>query len=170
MTIFPIFLVWIYLSWVITLIGGTTSYIHQKYKIIWGFNKEFILGAKNKTTEVLTNEKLIEIFYIVSAKYSLGKGSTHLDEISQYFKIQPEVISYIIERWVESNLIISYEDRYISYIPKKPLGLITLGDILNPFLNEINLVDASKHFNTFINEYRTISKTYINDRSIQDLI
>lgn len=170
MTILPIFLIWIYLSWIITLIGGVISYIYNKYEMIWSFNKEFILNGKDKSTEVLTIEKLIEIFYIISERYSKGNGSTRLDQVSQYFRLQPQVISYIIEKWIESGLIISYEDGYLSYIPKKPLETIVISDIINPFLNDINLVDASKQFDLFINQYRTITKTFIEKKTIKDLI
>ncbi len=170
MTAFPIFLIWLYLSWVIVLIGGATSYIHQKYKIIWGFKKDFILKKKSKTIEVLTSENLIEIFYIISIRYHKGKGATHLDQISQYFRIQPEVISYIIDRWVENNLIISYEGKYISYVPKKPFNLINIKEVLEPFINTINLVDTSESFKNFITEYQKISDSYINERKIQDLL
>jgi len=170
MTILPIFLIWIYLSWVITLAGGVVSYIYNKYEAIWSFNKSFILGDKDKSTEVLTNEKLIEIFYIISDRYDRGKGSTRLDQVSQYFRLQPQVISYIIERWTESDLIISYEDGYHSYIPKKPLDKIIVGDIISPFLNDINLIDASKQFDMFIKEYRAVTNNFIADRTIKDLI
>ena len=170
MTMLPIFLIWIYLSWVITLIGGVASYIYNRYETIWSFNKEFILGSKDRSTEVLTSEKLIEIFYIISERYNTGKGSTRLDQISQYFRLQPEVISYIIDRWVESDLIIRYEDIYLSYIPKKPLDTIIVSEIINPFLNDINLVDASKEFNSFINRYRTITTTFVENKTIKDLL
>jgi len=170
MTMLPIFLIWIYLSWVITLIGGVASYIYSKYHVIWEFNKEFILENKDKSTEVLTSEKLIEIFYIISERYATGKGATHLDQISQYFRLQPQVISYIIDRWIESDLIIGYEDIYISYIPKKPLDSIIVSDIINPFLNDINLVDASKQFDSFINRYRTITTTFVENKTIMDLM
>jgi len=170
MTMLPIFLIWIYLSWVITLIGGVASYIHNRYSTIWAFNKEFILGNKDKSTEVLTAEKLIEIFYIISERYSNGKGSTRLDQISQYFRLQPQVISFIIDRWIDNNLIISYEDQYTSYIPKKPLEKIIISDIVTPFLNDINLVDASKKFDIFVNQYRTITTSFINDKNMKDLM
>ncbi len=172
MSLVPIFLIWIYLSWIVTLIGVTVSYVYQNQDFLWQYSKNIILDSETEKIEVLNTEKLIEIFYIIVSNFKEGKGGVELHKISQYFKINPDILDSLITKWIENDLLIRYEtpSSATSYIPKRPLNSIKIDDIISPFINDISLTYTSENFKTFILNYRNTRKQYIKVKSVDDLI
>ncbi|MBN2694087.1 YihY family inner membrane protein [bacterium] len=169
--VIPLFFVWIYFTWVVILLGSAISFVFQNYSSLWKNNRKYIFGEKiNEDVELITSEKLIEMFYIIAKKYQSGDGSTTLGEISQYFKTDIDVIISILDKWVEKGLIIKVDDSFLSYIPKKPLDTIQLIDITNPFFSRIELEISSEKFQTFLQDYRETRKNLVDKKSVMDVI
>jgi len=170
MSIIPVFFIWIYAIWVVTLIGAVISYVSQKYHGLWKNNKKYILGVENQDIEIVTTEKLLEIFFIIASRFQKGNGATTLGEISQYFKTNPEIIIMILDKWIEKGLLIKIEEQYNSYIPKKPLEFIKLIEITSPFMTEIDVISSNDNFEEFILKYRSMRFDYIKEKNISSLL
>lgn len=169
-SIVPLFFVWIYLTWIIVLIGAAIAYVFQRYKFLWKNSKEEIINNRSTGVALVTTEKMIEIFYIIAENFKSGKGSTTFGEITHYFSIPTDSIAYITDKWVENELLIRYEENFLSFIPKRPLDQIELFDIVKPFFEEVEIDGASLSLRQFIGTYRSMRSTFIDEKNITDLL
>ncbi len=137
LSIIPLFLVWLYVIWVITLLGAVISYVFQHRSNLHHFNNldEISIGIQN----------LIPIaILVVICKDFLDRESTGVtfDQLSERINIPVEIIEDNLTSLQRENLIaLTKENRYI---PITTLNMISLWRIcqLLIFDQEVNIKEV----------------------------
>lgn len=122
--IIPIFLVGLYLTWLIILIGVEISYYFQ--------NEQSPLTGNPEYLEM--EEKIdigIDIYLLICKSYiekNVG-GITDL-EIEKNVLYSPLVVNYFISLFLKKNLILNIKSKKGGYIPGRSLDQVKLSDIV----------------------------------------
>ena len=131
-------MIWLYLSWLILLIGAAIAYYHQHPdKILANQNLSSLSNRMKEKIALLTMYHIAKNFHENKAAWT---SSTLADELN----IPNETISDTLHTLEQSKLIIRHQDRDTSYLPSQSLENIYVVNILN----SIRTHDESAHANT----------------------
>jgi len=118
-------MIWLYLSWLILLIGSSIAYYHQYPERLKWRKKDFHLSARMR-------EQMILQLMVNIARYHDQQSSmtTNVDNLAAYQQVPVEVIGRMIRALEDDGLIIRSSDKAQSYLPARALARIRLIDIL----------------------------------------
>ncbi|MBI4830479.1 MAG: YihY family inner membrane protein [Candidatus Lindowbacteria bacterium] len=118
----PVFLLWLYLTWVIVLFGSEVAYAVQ-----------YPQGEKRLTHAEI--ESYLEFYSVrvmaeIVKQFANGKADTTVNTIDVLSKvgIPPEVAGEILNRLVEKRLILYTEDK--DYVPAREPSSITVREVI----------------------------------------
>jgi len=126
--ILPIFLVWIFLSWVVFLFGAEVSYFVQ--------NPHKLKGnvSHPRRTHLLCPDYLaIEVIAAIAKKFYDGERPLTTEELSKQFDLPVQRVEEIIRLLNERNIVDSVEGSFPGYRPAKPVEKIELRDLIRIF-------------------------------------
>ncbi|MFW6011382.1 MAG: YihY/virulence factor BrkB family protein [Desulfosalsimonas sp.] len=121
----PIFIIWIYISWVIVLVGAKISNAIQNIRT---YQQEF------RGTDASFGQRQIMGFYIfseIAVNFHLGLKPPGAEEISRRLSVPFRLVSEISEVFCESGLLRQVECNGQIYQPSMDLGRIRAADIFN---------------------------------------
>ncbi|MDH3342443.1 MAG: YihY/virulence factor BrkB family protein [Gammaproteobacteria bacterium] len=122
--ILVVFLIWLYLSWLILLIGATISYYHQHPdKIQAGQNLSCLSSRMQEKSSLLC-------MYHIAKNFHENKTPWTSSDLSDELNIPNEACSEILHTLENNNLIIRHQDRDTSYLPAQSLEHIYVHRIL----------------------------------------
>jgi len=118
-------MIWLYLSWLILLIGSSIAYYHQYPERLKWRKTDFHLSARMR-------EQMIMQVMVNIARYHDQQSTlaTNIDNLATFQQVPVEVIGRMINALVEDGLIIQSNDESRSYLPARALSRIRLIDIL----------------------------------------
>ncbi len=118
-------MIWLYLSWLILLIGSSIAYYHQYPERLKWRKDDFHLSARMR-------EQMILQVMVNIARYHDQQSTmaTNIDNLATYQQVPVEVIGRMINALVEDGLIIQSNDESRSYLPARALNRIRLIDVL----------------------------------------
>ncbi len=119
----PLFMLWIYMSWTIYLLGAQLTYvIESRITRSWEFKIE-------KMPHHLQQALLLEIMHVVIDKFSKGEPALSAKDISEHLSVSLAVIRYMVDKLLLTKLLIQAQSsssaRLTSYIPSKSVVLLT---------------------------------------------
>lgn len=123
LSVIPVFLLWLYLFWVIFLIGAEIAYCHQYRRLLRLKRDSF--DDRNPPK----GEMAIILFLELAREFSTGSGPVQLDSLCRSLSITPAMARLIFERFEEKALVSCVERDIYSYLPAKRLNTITLNDL-----------------------------------------
>jgi len=123
LSVIPIFLLWLYLFWIIFLIGAEIAYCHQYRRLLRLKRDSFDHGNPPK------GEIAILLFLELAREFSSGTGPVELDTMCRNLSVTPALARGIFERFEEKGMVSCVEKDIFSYLPAKRLSLITLYDL-----------------------------------------
>jgi len=151
LSVIPIFFVWIYLIWVIILLGAVISYVFQFRKSLkyLDFNYE-----TNRNIENMLPAAILIILHKALQKNE-KKGLT-FEDILKRIKLSPNIIKKELKNMKEKSLIA--ETKNDLYIPLADSADINLWEIYKPF-NAEDKLNITKFFtDKEINKYYNYTK------------
>ena len=118
----PLFLIWLQLSWLITLIGGEISFQYANAKYFF---------RQEKTEEASEDELALLVCLSCAESFKRGSFPTTLEKVSEENKIPLATLQVVTEKLVNEGLLfkIPGEHEKFFYQPSKPLKDILLSDI-----------------------------------------
>ncbi len=129
LSIIPIFIFWIFVSYGIIIYGGIISYIMQSYPDIIEFEKKY------------TNFNNFYLYYIITSllyiykRYNEGSKGVELKEISRYTKLSLSEQLEIAKILEKSEIIKKIDFNRNKYIPLQPAELINVKSVLDVAYN-----------------------------------
>jgi membrane protein len=119
-----IFMIWLYLNWLIVLIGAEIAYCFQNLKYLT-VNKEVI----HLTTKL--REKLsFVVMFLIGYSFYHGKDRWTLHSITEHLKLPKDPVEDAVKELKEGNLIIETGDEPPYLVPSMSLEKIKLKEIL----------------------------------------
>jgi len=118
-----ILLIWIYLAWLILLIGASFSFYAQ--------HAMQITPTRRNHSSPLTDEYTgLAIMYRVATKFDQGQGGASLTKIEAELSVGPQAIQRIVEKLLDNGLLILTGDENDDLVPGRPLDKVTLAELL----------------------------------------
>ncbi|MGC8965704.1 MAG: YihY/virulence factor BrkB family protein [Caldimicrobium sp.] len=151
LSVIPIFLLFVFLNWLIFLIGAEISYFIEKKP--W----------KKKTMELHTPYKEILILLELSKNFYMGKILT-LEDLNKLLPLSEEELLLSI-RNLEKKGIITLKDEELFF--KKPPENIKLSEILN--LEEIERLEREEKMGEYITKLCPLKENILG-KTLKDLL
>ncbi|MCW8825063.1 MAG: YihY family inner membrane protein [Gammaproteobacteria bacterium] len=132
--ILMVFMIWLYLSWLILLVGATISYYHQHPEQAAYLHKEQLTARQQTELSLLA---MLQI----GRHFSQQKPAWNLEEIAQKIGATDEQIDTIITPLLNSKLITYGGEECEQLLPQRPLEQITVKEIIDAATGN----DGAKH-------------------------
>ena len=119
-----IFMIWLYLNWLIVLVGAEIAYCYQNLKYL-SVKKE-ILHITTKLREKLS----LTIMYLIGYNFYHNKPGWTLETLYEHLELPQETVTNTVKELEHSKLIIETGDDPPHLVPSMSLETIKLKDIL----------------------------------------
>ncbi|MCK5392273.1 MAG: YihY/virulence factor BrkB family protein [Deltaproteobacteria bacterium] len=120
-----LFMIWLYVNWLIMLIGAQIAYCHQNLKFLDLGKRIFQLSGKLK-------EKLsFMIMYLIGYNFYHNKEKWTYDMLAQHLGLPQESLESTIKELEDKNLILEVGEDPVFYLPAKAIEAITLEEIID---------------------------------------
>jgi len=119
------FMIWLFLSWLILLIGSSIAYYHQHpERLHWGELKSH-LSARMREQVVL--QLMVSI-----GRYYDGRtqSPTTIDNLANYQQVPVEMIGRMLDALEQDGLVLRSSDMPPCYLPARSINRISLNEIL----------------------------------------
>ncbi|MBN2510231.1 MAG: YihY/virulence factor BrkB family protein [Spirochaetales bacterium] len=155
----PIFLFWLYVLWLFTLLGLQIAYVHQ-YRIHFQKHK----AAMDSPGEYIATG--IEVFLAIAEGFVTSMPSDK--ELLRRFLIAPPQLKGYIDGFVHAGLIHEVRTKAgfskTLWAPSKPLDSMTLSEVIMPLIGHFSRVSPS--WKAVVHEVVDVSRK----RTIKDVI
>ncbi|MCP4187061.1 MAG: YihY family inner membrane protein [Gammaproteobacteria bacterium] len=119
------FMIWLYLSWLILLVGSSIAYYHQHPERLKWQKRDFHLSAR------MREQLVLQIMVNIGQRYDQQSHTpTTIDNLASYQQVPVEVLDRMLTALEDDGMILRSNDRLPNYIPAKSLNRIRLIDIL----------------------------------------
>lgn len=145
------FMIWLYLSWLILLVGAQISFYHQNPHFLTAKKKGFHLSTG------LSERLVFLIMYFVGHNHYYNKKPWSLNDLAGKLRLPVDAIHDVIGILEKNNLILETSDDPPAYIPAKDIETISLVELLNT----IRVAN---------NETRDIEKKVVSVPEVDELI
>ncbi len=119
------FMIWLYLSWLIFLLGSQIAFYRQHPEHVRRSRGIIKLSSRQK-------EKLaLMTMYWIGKRYYLGQKPWTLSALSTELGVPADLLSTMLDNLTSKGLIVEIMDKDIAYIPARDLDAITLHELIN---------------------------------------
>lgn len=166
-----IFLIWLYLNWLILLIGAEISYCHQNLKLLSLRKKAFQFGTRSK-------EKLsLLVMFLISYNYYHNKERWTLDSFVDYLGLPVEPIQNVLNKLKDNRLILEIENDSFGFVPAKDIETVKLYEVLDSVRvkdEQVEFFDRESRYMPEIDRVlEKLDKSYehvLGEETIKDLV
>ena len=124
----PIFMVWIYVSWLIVLFGVELVCAHQNIRT---FRREFRISINHGLKELFA----LAILQAVAEAFHFGRPPLSVEELAEKLDIPVRICRELLEMLTESGYLIRTAGETPSYQPAYELESMTIKDVLDTLKN-----------------------------------
>lgn len=122
-----IFAIWIYVAWVVILLGAEVSNSAQHFR-----QQDVGRGRfRYETKGYLNASGVITLFLIVAARFAKGEGACLIEELAARSGLSEEVVHQSFERFKAAGLVYEVEGDTDGYLPACALADITLAAVVD---------------------------------------
>lgn len=123
--ILMMFMIWLYVSWLILLIGAQISFYHQY---------PYFLTAKNDVMHLshrLREKIMFLIMYYIGHNFYHNKKHWTLDALVKHLQLPVDAVHDVLILLEKNGILLESGDDPPAYIPAKDIETITLRELLN---------------------------------------
>ena len=129
------FMIWLYLSWLIVLVGASVAYYHQHPESVTSYRRE--LRLSNRMQEKLA----LLVMFLVGNNYYDNLPALTLEEFAQSLNVPMEALEPIMEALEGYGLLSQTANEPPTYLPARPLDTAELKDVLDAVRGANEIVD-----------------------------
>jgi len=119
-----IFFIWLYMNWLILLIGCNIASYHQQPS-----QRHLHTGVVRLSNRMRESLGLM-IMLLVGRHYYQHKPAWSIDALAEYFRVGSQVSELLVNRLLKAKLLIATTDSPPCYVPAYDLATISLVDIM----------------------------------------
>lgn len=164
-----LFLIWLYLNWLVLLLGASIAFYHQ--------NPAYqISGAIRQSLGSHTREALaLEIMRLVGDAYQEGNKHWTAENLVDQVSLPMEIVNEILGKLLKHGLLTHAGEETYYFVPGRDLRSITIKEVLDVIKGEQVGNSEKGYFAhnsiiTLLNELDTITDEYLANKTIYDLI
>ena len=135
----PVFLIWIYYSWTVILLGAVVAHVIQNLRSI---EQEKIKHMHGRTFEGIHEEWGWKIVETMMNLFKSGNGPVKLSEVYRAVPIHRDYVNNHVELLVQTGLLLETHEQQQTeprFVFAKPLDLIVKKDVANVFRAHLKL-------------------------------
>ncbi|RLA87134.1 MAG: ribonuclease BN [Deltaproteobacteria bacterium] len=129
------FMIWVYLSWLIVLVGASVAYYHQHPESVTAYRRE--LRLSNRMQEKLA----LLVMFLVGNNYYDNLPALTLEEFAQSLNVPMEALEPVMEALEGYGLLTQTANEPPTYLPARPLDTAGLKDVLDAVRGANEMVD-----------------------------
>ena len=129
------FMIWLYLSWLIVLVGASVAYYHQHPESVTVHRRE--LRLSNRMQEKLA----LLVMFLVGKNYYENLPALTLEEFAQSLNVPMEALDPVMEALEGYGLLTQTADEPPNYMPARPLDTTGIKDVLDAVRGANEMVD-----------------------------
>lgn len=165
-------LIWMYLSWLILLVGSQIAYFVQNPKFMTLHRVEFVLS--NRLRERLA----LQVMYLVGYNHTHDREPWRLDQLIDYLDLPDEPVNRMVSVLVGAGLLMEIDDDDgTTYLPVHDIGTVRLVDVLAAVRNagesrylSVDQLTPVRAVDELMSETRHAIETKLGERTLKDLI
>ncbi len=165
------FLIWLYLSWLILLVGSQIAYYHQYPQFLYAKKEVFLLS--NRLRERLA----FMIMYYIGYNFYHNKDPWTLHDLVDHMKLPVDPVHESLLLLEKNSLLVETGDDPPAYLPARDISTITLQDLFKVIRMadpETQIIEKQIASNPEVdNVMETIDNAVINaldKKSLQDIV
>lgn len=165
------FMIWIYLNWLILLVGAQISFYHQYPHILSTRDKVFFVS--NRLRERLA----FLIMYFIGANHFHNKPPWTVEMLVQQLKLPLDPVYDIISVLQNNGLILETSDDPPAYVPARDIETIRLSELLKAVrMSEKETLIVEKKVvsvedvDSVLAVLETSAKNALGERTLKDLV
>jgi membrane protein len=122
--IIPVFLIGIYVSWIILLLGAQVAYAFQN-------RKADLLEKRNESVSLRGREFVaLRLMLAVADRFHRGEPPATTETLAGELGVSPRLVTRLFEPLLRAQLLVEVSVPDLAYVPSRPLDRIDLDDIL----------------------------------------
>jgi len=165
------FMIWIYLNWLILLVGAQISFYHQYPHFLSA--KKNVFFVNNRLRERLA----FLIMYFIGSSHYHNKPAWTADMIVQELKFPVDPVHDILSVLQNNGLILETADDPPAYVPARDIETITLSELLNvvrmgekeTMIIERKIISVS-NVDSVLEDLETSTKNTLGERTLKDMV
>jgi len=159
-------LIWVYLSWLILLLGADVAFYHQNPLALRG-------GRSTPDPGGAARERLaLAVMYLVATDYVQGKPGWTTATLSARFATPSRVLGSVQRALHRHGLLLETEDGRL--VPARDLSRITLADVIGAARHAHGVQEAHAtglpHVDAAMDEIESAIGGAVRDRTLRDLV
>jgi len=165
------FMIWLYLSWMILLIGASIAFYHQHPEQISSRQQELNLSGRIR-------EKLaLILMYKIGKSFHTGEKAWTLDQLAGQLDLSTTALSSVLDALESASLIIRSSDKKTTYLPNQSLENISIKIILDvvraaeetPSLN-FSALDSNNAIDSLLTATDKAVVSALHEYSLYDMV
>jgi membrane protein len=130
LAVIPIFLIWLYITWIIVLLGLEISFTHQHFAALV---RSSSTGDRDDCDRVPTG---LQIYSMIARRFHQGKDPPTADELSRRFLVATGSVDSHIDRLVKSGLArrVAIGSGIEGVVPARSLAEVRVADVIAAFI------------------------------------
>jgi membrane protein len=130
LAIIPIFLIWLYITWIIVLLGLEISFVHQHFAALVRNRSSRDRDDCDRVTSGL------QIYTMIARRFHGGQDPPTADELSRRFLIATGSVDSHIDRLVAAGLVrrVALKSGIEGVAPARSLGQVRVADVIAAFI------------------------------------
>jgi len=130
LAVIPIFLIWLYITWIIVLLGLEISFTHQHFAALI---RSRSMGDRDDCDRVPTG---LQIYTLIARRFHQGKDPPTADELSRRFLVATGSVDSHIDRLVKSGLArrVAIGSGIEGVVPARSLAEVRVADVIAAFI------------------------------------
>jgi membrane protein len=170
LAVIPIFLIWLYITWIVVLIGLEIGFTHQHFSALV---RSRALGGREQGDRAVIG---LQLYLHLARRFHRGQNPPTADELSRRFLVATGSVDSHLDRLVEAGLArrVAVGSGLEGVVPARSLGQVRVREVIEAFLphgdeefrqRPIELATVS-----VMDEVREAGLSAVGEASILDLL
>lgn len=129
LALFPVFLLWLYVLWMIVLFGVELAFVVQRRDELLVAEQRRLMGDAHarRHADALFG---LQCLLVVAERFRAGHGPTSEPEVTRVLQSEPEYVLNALETLEEAGVLAESPQ---GYLPSRPLGQVELRGVLQRY-------------------------------------
>ncbi len=165
------FMIWLYVSWLILLVGAQISFYHQY---------PYFVAANNDVLQLshrLREKMVFLIMYYIGHNFYHNKEHWTLDSLVEHLQLPVDAVHDVLIQLEQNGILLETGDDSPAYMPAKDLETVMLRDLLNIVrVANIGTQAVENHFSsvpevdTVLDQLNGAATDSLGDKTLKDLV